>query len=145
MTLAEFIEQERITMSAQEIPFRLDLPNDKYNRESTHWAIEISRSNTIENVRCYYTQGKLAVKHKKLGGEIYGKHKPALVDVLSSLILDAQHADKNFEDWCDNFSYDSDSRRTQDIYETCKRFRRELIKFLGWDKFRTLMEIGETE
>src|SRR5690606_33602845 len=41
---------------------------------------------------------------------------PHAADVLHSLILDSAAADQTFESWCDEFGYDSDSRKAEATY-----------------------------
>lgn len=44
---------------------------------------------------------------------------PAQASVLYCLLSDASGAEENFYDWCDNFGYDSDSRKAFDTYNAC--------------------------
>ncbi len=45
--------------------------------------------------------------------------EPDSVGVIYSLIMDADAIDYQFTDWCDNYGYDSDSRKAEAIYKTC--------------------------
>ena len=54
---------------------------------------------------------------------------PTAGSVLYSLLLDASGADENFYDWCDNYGYDSDSRKALATYEACCIIRADVNKF----------------
>lgn len=45
--------------------------------------------------------------------------KPKIADVMYSLFMDASAADENFNDWCDNFGYSSDSIKAMNTYKQC--------------------------
>ena len=59
---------------------------------------------------------------------IQQKIVPGLPDVLHSLILDgdAHSSHLTFEQWCNEFSYDTDSRKAKDIYDACDNIGRQL-------------------
>ena len=54
---------------------------------------------------------------------------PTAGSVLYSLLLDASGADENFYDWCDNYGYDTDSRKALATYEACCIIRADVNKF----------------
>lgn len=54
------------------------------------------------------------------------KVEPTAEEVMYSLTTDAQMAGESFEDWCDSFGYDSDSRKAWAIYEQCQSTRDQL-------------------
>lgn len=58
------------------------------------------------------------------------KVKPILADVLHSLMLDGgpHFNHENFEDWCGNFGYDSDSRKAEATYNICRETGRALAQ-----------------
>jgi hypothetical protein len=63
------------------------------------------------------------------------KVKPLEIDdVLYSLIMDAQAADGTFQDFCDNFGYDNDSRKALDTYMQCQETEGRIRKFLNVDE-----------
>lgn len=45
--------------------------------------------------------------------------KPDVLSVLHSLFMDAQAADYNFSDWCDEYGYSDDSIKALNIYKQC--------------------------
>ena len=46
--------------------------------------------------------------------------EPSYDDVMSSLTLDASSVDQSFDSWCDEFGYDTDSRKAFANYEQCR-------------------------
>lgn len=45
--------------------------------------------------------------------------RPSAASVLYCLLSDARGAEVNFYDWCDEYGYDSDSRKALAVYEAC--------------------------
>lgn len=45
---------------------------------------------------------------------------PKLDDVLHSLIMDSEAMNISFDEWCDNFGYDTDSRGALKTYLACQ-------------------------
>lgn len=56
---------------------------------------------------------------------------PSAYDVIACVMSDASGADMNFIDWCDNYGYDTDSRKAVDIHEACARTARDARRVLG--------------
>lgn len=67
--------------------------------------------------------------------------KPAVADVLHSLILDASAADENFHDWCANYGYSDDSIRAMNMYKACLETAVALRKHLSPDVLRQVREL----
>jgi hypothetical protein len=72
------------------------------------------------------------------------KGSPRLIDVLDSLRSDAMHTEETFEDWCAAYGYDSDSRKTEAIYNACKTQTAELQRVFG-ETFNVLIEDVEED
>lgn len=58
--------------------------------------------------------------------------KPKIEDVLDCLASDASSYDnaRNFEDWCSDFGYDTDSRKAEKTYNLCAELAKDLKHFL---------------
>jgi hypothetical protein len=54
------------------------------------------------------------------------KNQPALVDIISALLMDASNADQPFADWCADYGYSDDSIKAKDTWEKCNETRRFL-------------------
>lgn len=74
-------------------------------------------------------------------------YRPNLSDVLDNLASDAATVDSagRFEDWADELGFDSDSRRAESIYDTCRAQAHKLRDFLGGDVFESLLYETERE
>lgn len=57
--------------------------------------------------------------------------EPNAADVLSSLVLDANCGDMTFEEFCQEFGYDEDSRKAERTWRQCKRMSPKVRQFLG--------------
>jgi hypothetical protein len=76
---------------------------------------------SVENYRLYINELKKDTVIDK---------KPCIDDVLYSLVMDSMAMDESFIDWCDNFGYDSDSRKALDIYLKCQENANKLKKLV---------------
>ncbi len=66
---------------------------------------------------------------------------PALADVLSSLVMDAEVIDHGtFEEWADNLGMDKDSRKAEATYKACLEIGLKLRNALGEDGLKRLRE-----
>lgn len=66
--------------------------------------------------------------------------KPA--DVLHSLLMDgdAFFNGETFEDWCENYRYDTDSRKAEAMYRACDEIGRRLARMFSPDEIAQLRE-----
>ena len=72
------------------------------------------------NLLLYIDELKSCSKPKKLN----------IDDVLYSLILDAQSGTESFEDFCDNFGYNEDSIKHNEIYKSCQKNGKKVKTFI---------------
>lgn len=67
---------------------------------------------------------------------------PDMEDVLHSLVLDASACRMTFDEWCDEYGYDTDSRKAHAAYTQCADIGLKLVRMVGGaDKFATLEEL----
>ena len=73
------------------------------------------------------------------------KELPKLEDVLYCLFLDASGYDNllQFEEWAEEYGYDTDSRKAEEIYNNCNTNARKLHKALG-NKYNEVKEYIES-
>ena len=90
--------------------------SEDWRETAYEWLVKINQA-PFE----YYTGSGLVdkLKHPK---------KPTLDDVLHSLVNDAEAENMSFQDWCDNFGYDTDSRKALDLYLLCQENAQRLRK-----------------
>src|SRR3990167_741535 len=74
-------------------------------------------------------------------------HDPDIEDVLSCLASDAAGIANslNFDAWCGEYGYDTDSHRAERLYKVCKREAKKLENFLGYDLYHELLWEVERE
>lgn len=66
---------------------------------------------------------------------------PKVADVLHSLIMDASAADCNFDDWCSDYGYSSDSIKALNVYKSCLETAHALRKHFSPDTLRKVREL----
>lgn len=132
-TIQAFIRKNHIRLTDNDIQF---VDRNPYmaddNWQAHHYKITLRA--TINGKRkqytTYFSQG-------------YGiDHDPRPEDVLDCLASDASGVDnaRNFEDWASEYGYDTDSRKAEIVYRNCERESWKLVKFLGRDAYRDLLE-----
>jgi hypothetical protein len=65
--------------------------------------------------------------------------------LLYCLASDSQAGDLTFEDFCDEFGYDSDSRSAERIHTACQEAGRKLRRALGAQASAIIDRIGQLE
>lgn len=66
---------------------------------------------------------------------------PAAADVLYSVVLDAQACEVSFEDWADDFGYDTDSRSALETYLECQKNGNQYRRLIGQKEREQIAEI----
>jgi hypothetical protein len=69
------------------------------------------------------------------------KHDPDAADILGSLVSDSSGYDSagSFEDWANEYGYDTDSRKAERLYNAIGRESRKVKQFLA-DKYEYAIE-----
>lgn len=69
---------------------------------------------------------------------------PELKDVLYSLVMDSDVLNySEFEEWAENFGYETDSRKAEKIYKDCLNTALKLRSIIGQDGIDTLNKLFE--
>jgi hypothetical protein len=131
-TLKQFIAKNKIRMS---VAWTDSNPNmsadDKWMASARHFSCVLKRGS--KQLTIPFSQGSLI------------EQEPTAADVLSCLISDSSSVETaDFEDWCREFGYDTDSRKAEKTYQTCLNQRDKLVSFLGADAFEDLLRNTET-
>ena len=119
--LEKLIESKGITMTC-----KYGAPDNDSFKDSDGWTCILHNSKKQMTVNFYMGRGH------------HGK-EPRVADVLNSLLLDSSALDMDFEDFCGNFGYNTDSRKAEKIYKDCLKSGRKLQSFLG-DDFEEFIE-----
>lgn len=65
---------------------------------------------------------------------------PTVSDVLESVQLECRSGELDFEELCDEFGYDTDSRSAEKIHQACVKQRKGIERVMG-DAFDRFMEL----
>lgn len=65
---------------------------------------------------------------------------PTVDDVMESVRLDCQSGELDFQDFCDEFGYDSDSRSAEKIHRACVKQRKGIERVMG-DALEKFMQL----
>lgn len=89
---------------------------------------------------------KSTLKYKKKQMTIYFSmgiglgYEPKVEEVLNCLASDSSSVEnEDFENWCRNLGYDTDSRKAEKIYKICQKQAEKLEKFLGEELYKELL------
>lgn len=86
-----------------------------------------------------------AIKHECETGRSRIDNTPIMpdpLDMLYSLVSDAEAIDHaTFEEWADNYGYDSDSRKAEKIYRACLEIGLKMRNGLGNDRLKRLQDL----
>ncbi|MCP4307339.1 MAG: hypothetical protein GY788_21205 [bacterium] len=58
---------------------------------------------------------------------------PNAASVVDCLISDASALDQSFEDWADDYGYDTDSRKAELLYRKYRKYGGGIVRLLGDD------------
>lgn len=135
-TLKTFVNNYKILndlkLEISKIPFRIDINQDEWANESSHWAFIISQKRVGKNdykIKGFFSQGSAI------------KTRPTIEEILNSLVLDTIDLDNlSYNDWCDNFGFDNDSIKAENIYKGCKSEHEQMKKFFTQSQLDELYE-----
>lgn len=86
---------------------------DEWQRSANPWTLVITTPKGRKHEFAYFT-----------GCGITDDPEPE--DILSALRMDAEFGDRSFEEFCEEFGYDTDSRRAERTWKTCQRTKERL-------------------
>lgn len=109
---------------------------------------------TIDEEHLLYTWQKKPhanFKDKQLHAQVAAKVaklqkvQPKLSDVVCSLMLDGYSYFNalDFDEWCDEYGYDTDSRKALDIFEACQETGRLLTRAFSRDELSALEQAAQ--
>lgn len=130
ISVQDFIKEHQLTMSAQRVESRPDsFMTDKGMR---HWLCIIKQEGkgNPELMTLFFSQGSAHTK------------APNLAEVLDCMASDASSVEnsRDFEEWCSEIGYDTDSRKAEATYNECKAQARHLERVIGRSALRQLVE-----
>jgi len=67
--------------------------------------------------------------------------KPKIADVVYCLLGDASAADMNFDEWCSEYGYSSDSIKALGVYKECLNVAKQLSRLFTRDQLKAMREL----
>jgi hypothetical protein len=124
-TMQERIKENNIKISSEYVDSNPHMNDPKW--EANHYRVTL-RFNR-KQLTCYFSMGI------GLSGE------PTAEDVLNSLAADAAGVEnaRDFEDWCSEYGYDTDSRKAEKTFKICQKQAKQLKAFLGDDLYQAFL------
>lgn len=109
------------------------------NWKCDQWRVELS--NKLGMWSTDYFTG-LGLRNKPNASRDVAKpNKPTVADVLYSLFNDANAADYNFSDWCDEYGYSDDSIKALNMYKACLDTATALRKYFSPEQRAAIQSI----
>ena len=68
------------------------------------------------------------------------KAAPTVADVVAALVLDADCGAQSFDDYCDNFGADKDSRQAHNTWMACRRTDKRMRELFTAEELTALAE-----
>ena len=126
--IERFIRDNRIRHSVEWVdsnPNMNDMPEG-----SRHFKVVLRRPNRQMTV--FFSQGPAIEK------------EPTVADVLDCLAGDSESVRAyDFEEWCGELGYDTNSRKAERTFEVCRHQAQKLSRFLGNVSYNQLLEVVE--
>ena len=125
-TLEQFIAEQQLEMSVRPVKRNPNM-QEQMPRNFECCITQVGRGNSTEMV-VYFSQGSA---HRK---------PPTLAEVLDCLASGIAGVDNanDFEDWANEFGYDTDSRKAEHTYDVCRQQAQELKDLLGGKAYAQL-------
>lgn len=138
VSIDQFITDNRIVSGA----FRVDEnPNMADSHDMDHWKVTLTRcTGNRERRRGDIRKQTLRMTVYVSQGYGHNGREPKTADVLDCLSSDAASiGNTDFEMWCNDLGYDSDSRKAEKTYKACEHSARRLRNFLGDELYEQLL------
>ena len=123
-TMADFVARHNIKIACEWADRNPHMPD--WN-DANHYKCKLTMGR--KQMTVYFSQG-------------YGvSHEPEVVDVLNCLADDSAGVSnaRSFEEWAEEYGYDTDSRKAEKTYNVCVKQAARLLSFLGEDLYNELL------
>jgi hypothetical protein len=127
MNTREFVSAHAIRAHVDRVDHNPNMRDSDWASSANHWAVTLSMAGKRMRVP-YSTSSALS--------------EPDAADVLDTLANDASGiwASQDFEDWANEYGYNTDSRAAHRTWELVNRQSKRLQTFLGVKLHRELLE-----
>lgn len=138
-SIQAFVRASGVTITALPIPARPDREDiedpegQEWNDRAFHWKVTIRKGR--KRFVVYYSAGPAAPE------------EPTAEEVLDNLALDAASIENapTFLEWAQEFGYNPDSRRAENIHKDVQENTKKLKNLLGDELYRKLLWETERE
>jgi len=123
-TMADFVARHNIKIACEWADRNPHMPD--WN-DANHYKCKLTMGR--KQMTVYFSQG-------------YGiSHEPKTADVLNCLADDSAGVSnaRSFEEWAEEYGYDTDSRKAEKAYNVCVKQAARLLSFLGEDLYSDLL------
>jgi hypothetical protein len=126
MLLSDFIKANHIRATVT-YGNNENIEGDNWKRSANPWTVVLHRNRHQMTVP-FYTGSAIT-------------EEPDAATVLDCLASDASGFEnaRSFEDWAEEYGYDTDSRKAERIYKQVERQTKKLQHLLGTDLYNTLL------
>jgi hypothetical protein len=130
MNTRDFVSQHDIRATVKPADHNPNMNGEEWATSANHWLVTLRLEK--RSMRVPFSTGAAL-------------SEPDAADVLDSLASDALGVEysRDFEDWCTEYGYDTDSRRAHRTYALCIRQGAKLQHLLGIDLYHELLEDTE--
>ncbi len=114
----------------------------RFKTEFDQFMVALTYKGNTVSMEFFKGEG-LRKKRKSNYGTPFLKAEPVLptvIEVMYSLLMDADSGDYSFEDFCGNFGYDEDSRKAEQTWRACQEQGRKLRTLLGSEYSTALVQ-----
>jgi hypothetical protein len=124
-TIKQFIKENNLTMKSEYADSNPNMPN---SNNMNHYKVTIKRKFKLNgnHLDSRYGFRQMTLNFSQ-GYGIFGE--PTLESVLNCLISDS-NCGETFQEFCDNFGYDNDSRKAEKTFNTILKQTSKLKKLL---------------
>ena len=122
--MKEFVARHNIKMACKRIDSNPHMPD--WN-DANHYKCKLTMGR--KQMTVYFSQG-------------YGiSHEPEAADVLNCLADESAGVSnaRSFEEWAEEYGYDTDSRKAEKTYKVCVKQAARLLSFLGEGLYNKLL------
>jgi hypothetical protein len=124
MNTAEFVKKNRIRITAEWADQNKNAPDWK---DANHFKVRLTHKG--KQLTTYFSQGY------GISGEPTAE---SVIDCLASDSAGIENA-RNFEEWADEYGYNTDSRSAESLFRVCEKQADKLKNFLGDSLYKELL------
>lgn len=137
----EFLERNKLQMTITEVPYTEPIWEDIIYLEPRYkYRVAIYSPMKLEYDATPSCQRRILFNFWGSVSDAKRGLKPSSYDVLASIIGDADCPD-TFEEFCEGYGYDEDSRKAKKTFRLANAFAKKLRKFFREEEITELQEI----